>query len=487
MTMTDMKRIILSFAVALAAFPAMAKITLPSVLSDDMVIQRNTEAALWGTATPGKKVTVTTTWSKEKVSVVADSETGKWKLRVRTPEAGGPYEITISDGTALTLHNVLSGDVWYCGGQSNMEMRMQGYASQPAHGAMEKIMTAKVTRPLRICTIKKKSSVQVQETSVGSWGVHSPENVAGASATAYFFADYLQTVLDIPIGILIDSWGGSTIRTWMRQDIIEKEFPEISIDHLKGLKTVKSSDHSSASLLYNGQVAPIIPFTFKGMIWYQGEADRKRPEQYIRLQKAYVEMMRKDFEVPDAPFYYVQIAPYKYSDPDKFTLGYFCEAQQKCLEVIPNSGMAATCDCGEFGTIHPNRKDLVGQRLAAQALVKTYGFKGIDADAPTYKSWEVKDGEILLTLNVGPQGVAPMGRELEGFEVAGADRVFHKAVAMRGKKGTRSNQLVIKCDAVAEPVAIRYCFRNWSQGTVFNNFGIPLAPFRTDNWDDLVK
>lgn len=482
-----MKRSILIFAALMAAFPALAEITLPSVISDNMVIQRDTKAALWGTATPGRKVTISTTWSKEKVSVTADSQTGKWLARIQTPAAGGPYEITISDGTKLTLHNVLSGDVWYCGGQSNMDMPVKGYSSQPAYGGMEKIMEARVDRPIRICTIKKVSSVQIKEKTTGSWKEHNPESVADASATAYFFADNIQKVLGIPVGILVDCWGGSTIQTWIRQDIIEKDFPEISTAHLKGQKKVKSNDHSNASLLYNGMVKAVVPFTFKGMIWYQGEANRKRPEQYIRLQKAYVEMMRKDFEVPDAPFYFVQIAPYKYDDPDKFTLGYFCEAQHKSLAQIPGSGIAATVDCGEFGTIHPCRKDLVGQRLAAQALVKTYGFKGIDADAPSFKSWEIKDGEIIVTMNVGKLGLAPMGRDLEGFEVAGEDRVFHKATAQRGKKGTGSNQLVVKCDEVAQPVAIRYCFRNWCQGTVFNNFGIPAEPFRTDNWDDLEK
>ena len=233
--------------------------------------------------------------------------------------------------------------------------------------------------------------------------------------------------------------------------------------------------------LFNGQVAPLVPFTFKGMLWYQGESNRGGAEQYIRLQKEYVAAMRELFQNPDAPFYFVQIAPYSYSDPDGWTSGYFCEAQEKSLDVIPHSGMVTTLDIGEYATIHPSRKQEIGYRLAALALVNDYGLKGFNPVAPRLESARFENGEAILSFNTGDQmGLSPGFVELKGFEVAGADKVFHPAV---GIITGWNNQVVVKCPEVAEPAAVRYCFRNWCEGTLFNNYGIPAGPFRTDDWN----
>ena len=214
------------------------------------------------------------------------------------------------------------------------------------------------------------------------------------------------------------------------------------------------------------------------MLWYQGESNRGRNEQYIRLQKEYVAMMRDLFQNPEAPFYFVQIAPYPYSAPDSFASGYFCEAQQKSLDVIPNSGMATTLDIGEYGTIHPCKKQEVGYRLAYLALVNDYGMKGINPVAPTYESVRFEDGKAIVTMKVDGMGLAPMGQDLKGFEIAGKDKVFFPATGrVNGKSVTVSNP------NVTEPVAVRYGFRNWTVGTLFNSYGIPAGPFRTDDWD----
>lgn len=484
------KSFLLSAALLFAAASALeARITLPSVISDNMVLQQKTDAALWGKAEPGAKVTVKVGWSKKKVVTTADRETGKWLVRVATPEAGGPWDITISDGDALTLTNVLVGEVWFASGQSNMEMPVMGYTSQPAKGGMDFIVTAKPSRPIRICKIKRASSTTVADTTVGSWKTHNPESVGDVSAVAYFFAEALQSVIDIPVGIIVSSWGGSSIQTWMCREVIEKEFPEFDLGHLDGTRAAKNK-HQEPALLWNGQVAPLVPYTFKGMIWYQGETNRGNPEQYIRLQEAYVRMMREKFCVPDAPFYFVQIAPYQYNHPDGWTSGYFVEAQRKSLEVIPHSGMAVTSDIGEYGTIHPCEKRPVGQRLAYLALHNDYGYKSIEADSPTFKSVEFKnevrkDGSLGLKkayvrFKVGNLGLSPMGRQIEGFEIAGDDKVFQPAEARLNKD---RSVIEVWSEDVPEPVAVRYCFRNWCVGGLFNNFGIPAAPFRTDDWD----
>lgn len=472
------KALFLVPAFLLLSFSALqAKVELPAVIGDNMVLQQNTEVALWGKAAPGRTVVIKAGWTKSKFTAVADGQTGRWSAKIQTPAAGGPYSITFSDGEKLTLENVLIGEVWFCSGQSNMEMPMNGYGSQPATGADDVIVNAKASRSIRVFNVKKCSSQTVMEDVEARWQENTPDAVAATSATAYYFADKLQAALDIPVGIIVSSWGGSTIETWVKREVIEKEFPEFSLDHLTG-SMENAKKNGAPALLYNGQVAPLIPFTFKGMIWYQGESNRARADQYIRLQEAYVRMMREDFNVPDAPFYFVQIAPFPYGHPDDFLSGYFCEAQQKTLDLIPHSGMAVTCDAGEYGTIHPCRKELVGKRLAYLALKHDYGMETIVADAPKYKNVEFEDGKAYVSFEVERLGLSPMGTELSGFEIAGEDQVFHpaKAYLYKGEK------VVVSSDEVEKPVAVRYCFRNWCTGSLYNNFGIPAAPFRTDDW-----
>lgn len=363
-----------------------------------------------------------------------------------------------------------------------MEMVVAGYSGQPAEGSTDIILDAKPQTPIRICTIKKKASLTPVEETEGSWEENTPESVANTSATAYFFAKRLQQTLDIPVGIIVSCWGGSTIETWIDRETLEDKFKgEFDLGFLDGTELPKIH-YQTPCTLFNGMVAPLVPFTFKGMIWYQGEANRGRAEQYIRLQKEYVDMMRQRFNNPDAPFYFVQIAPYPYDAPDDWTSGYFCEAQRKSLDVIPHSGMATTVDIGEYGTIHPCKKQEVGKRLAYLALVNDYGLKGIIPVAPTYKSVEFKDGKALVKMETDYKLLSPIGTDLKGFEIAGADKVFHQATArIYDWAGT----VAVESPDVPEPAAVRYCFRNWCVGNLYNNYGIPAGPFRTDDWDDL--
>ena len=472
-----MKKFISILALALLGTSwAGAKVTLPSFFSDNMVLQQNTEAAIWGWTDSGNKITITTTWTGVKFTAIPDKD-GKWTAKLQTPEAGGPYKIFINDGEKLTLENVLIGEVWFCSGQSNMEMPVKGFGSQPVEGSSDFILGANPKTPIRMCTIQRKASLKPVQESVGSWQENTPEAVASTSATAYFCAVRLQQSLGIPVGLLITDWGGSTIETWLNRETISSKFgKEFNLDFLDGTELPKNQ-HQTPCTLFNGQVAPLIPFTFKGMLWYQGESNRGREEQYIRLQKEYVAMMRDLFHNPEAPFYFVQIAPYPYSAPDSFVSGYFCEAQRKSLDVIPHSGMAATLDIGEYGTIHPCKKQEVGYRLAYLALVNDYGLKGIDQNSPTYESVRFEDGKAIVTMKVDGMGLAPMGQDLEGFEIAGKDKVFFPATGrINGKTVTVSNP------QVTEPVAVRYGFRNWTVGTLFNCYGIPAGPFRTDDW-----
>jgi len=475
------KYLFLSLSVFLAfTSTTRAKVTLPSFFSDNMVLQQNTEVAVWGTTDRNRNVTLKASWGGGKAVAVPDAD-GKWSMRIKTPAAGGPWTLTFSDGEKTVLDNVLTGEVWFCSGQSNMDMPVMGYPAQPTEGGVDAIVSANPSIPIRTCTVKLDASLKPRSECRGSWQENTPEAVSKTSATAYFFARRLQQALGVPVGILVACWGGSSIEAWLDRETVEQKFKgEFDLSFLEGETLPKKWVQGQPTLLFNGMVAPLIPFTFKGIIWYQGEANRARYDQYVRLQTEYVAMMRRLFHNPEAPFYFVQIAPYPYGKPEDFLQGYFCEAQAKTLGTIPHSGMAATADIGEYGTIHPSKKPQVGDRLAFLALVNDYGFKGILPVPPVYKEMRVSDRKIVVRFDMDDRGLAPIGVDLDGFEMAGEDRVFHPA---KGRIQKDRKEIAVSCDEVEHPVAVRYCFRNWSTGTVFNCFGIPVPPFRTDDWE----
>lgn len=476
-----MKRIfsilILSFA---AAMTLNAKVELPSLFADNMVLQQNADAAIWGKAKPDSKVTITTSWSKAKTVAQADSE-GKWKTTIATPSAGGPYEITFSDGEKLTLKNVLIGEVWICSGQSNMDTRMKGYTGQPIAGAIDIITEAKAATPIRCCTLKHIKSLTPMDECEATWFLNDPYGVSETSATAYFFALKLHKALDVPVGVINVSWGGTPIEAWMSPEVLKEQFAgEIGLDHIEtGEWPRKKKDYQLAGVLYNGMLHTVIPYTAKGFIWYQGCTNKDRYEQYKRLQPAFVEMLRKEWGNDRMPFYFTQIAPYNYGNPDAREAGYMMWAQAQTLELIPYSGMAATHDAGEFACIHPANKKVVGYRLAYLALANDYGMKGFDANPPMPVEFSFKDGKAYVKFECGKNGIGPINKDLGCFELAGEDKVFHPATA-RVQNDQRS--IVVSSPEVSAPVAVRYGMKNWSEATLFNNFGIPASPFRSDDW-----
>lgn len=475
-----MKRILFISVMLTLAFNLEAKVVLSPIFKDNMVLQQNASVLISGTATPGKTVQVKTGWNFSSADTRADKD-GKWSMHVKTPAAGGPYSLSFDDGDGKTeISNVLLGEVWVCSGQSNMEMVMRGYESQPTGHATERIVNAKPSKPIRICTVPHVSSTVPLETVELKWLEHTPEAVSAASATAYFFAETLQNALDVPVGIIISCWGGSSIETWMTKEVIESVAPgEFDYGHLGTLDKKYDWNNQLPQLLFNGKIEPISPLTIKGFIWYQGETNKDRAEQYSRLQPAFVAMLRDKFQCPEAPFYFVQIAPYPYNDADSWSLGYLREAQEKTLKTIPHSGMATTTDVGEYQTIHPHKKMEVGQRLAWLALTKDYGIKGIEADAPRYRAMRIDGKQIIVDFDNCGNGICPISAEIEGFEIAGEDRVFHKAKAFRcGRESVR-----VFSDDVPQPKAVRYCFRNFQEGKMCNTFGIPAGPFRTDDWN----
>lgn len=350
-----MKRAIWIALTLLAVLQAEAKIKLPAVVGSNMVLQRNTEVNLWGEASPRNRVTVLTSWNGRSYDVKARAD-GRWMMKIPTGEAGGPYTITISDGEPLVLENVLLGEVWICSGQSNMEMPVCGFMYQPVAGSVEAITGAGEYPGMRFFTPSKVSSDTPQQDCNAAWQTASPASVSAFSAVGYFFGQTLFKLLNVPVGLISSNWGGSTIEAWLtveRIDAIE------GIDH-----TIAKSgtyDNSIPLRLYNGMICPVSRFTAKGFIWYQGESNRKNWFDYKKLQVALAAQLRANWDDEQMPFYFTQLAPYRYDDPRLRSLPLMVEAQYQAMAEIPASGIAATTDLGNPSCIHPQRKREVGE------------------------------------------------------------------------------------------------------------------------------
>lgn len=449
-----------------------AEVRLPSIFGHNMVLQQQTKVAVWGKATPGASVSVKTSWNGRTYNTRASSD-GKWKLRVSTPSAGGPYTLTVSDGKPVTFKNVMIGEVWVCSGQSNMEMPMKGYLNQPVLGSNEYIATSS-NNQIRLITIPHAVSLIPLDDFQGEWKLCEPENVAEFSATAYFFGLMLNKVLNVPVGLICASWGGTRIEPWMSEEGL-KPFEWVKLPD-KTEEVEKLSPSQTPTVLFNAMINPIVGYGIRGAIWYQGEANRNEPVQYQKLMPGLALNWRAVWGVGEFPLYYVQIAPFDYGPA--VNSAYLREAQLKALTAIPNLGMACIMDTGEKDCIHPANKKAAGDRLAYLALVKTYGKKGFACEGPVLKEMKVEGSMVYLTFNNAPNGLTSFGKTLSNFEVAGSNKRFYPAQAFITNTG-----ITLFSPAVAKPVAVRYAFKNFVVGDLFNTEGLPASSFRTDDWD----
>jgi sialate O-acetylesterase len=453
----------------LCTLEANSKIILPPLIADHMVLQQQSKVALWGRAKKSSDVTVSTSWNKKVYKAKADA-TGAWKVMVETPVAGGPFSITISDGTPLVLSDVLIGEVWVCSGQSNMEMPVKGFKNQPVLQSNDILMQAN-NPSIRLIHFERAASMKPQDSAANSgWQQGNAESVKEFSAVGYQFARLLQQQLNVPIGIIGTYWGGTMVEAWMSDESL-KSFPEINVP-----TDTAGKGKNTPTALFNAMLHPLVGYGIKGMIWYQGEQNRSNAAIYDRLLAAMVKDWRALWKAGDWPFYYVQIAPYRYNDK----LGPSAplrEAQQRALQLIPNSGMAVSLDAGAEKGIHPPDKTIISKRLAYWALAKTYNRKGLPYASPYYASMKVNGNAVTLHFDNARNGLTTYGKPLTNFEVAGEDRVFYLAEARIIGEGIR-----VTSDKVKEPAAVRYGYKDWVEGEVYNTEGLPLAPFRTDAW-----
>lgn len=448
----------------------MSEIKLPAIFADHMVLQREATTGLWGKADPSKRVTVVTSWNLKRYTTQSDT-VGNWKVAISTPKAGGPHTIMITDGKALTLNNVMSGEVWLCSGQSNMEMPMKGYNNQPVEGSAMDILKSE-NKHIRVFTVKKNHSLTPLEDVTGHWQEAMPVSIRDFSATAYYFGRLLNEILDIPVGLINSSWGGSQIESWMTSEMLTA-FPHIT---MPVAEEKVSNPNKKPTYLYQAMIHPLEGFTFKGVIWYQGESNLFNYKEYPALFEAMSKGWRNAFNNQNMPFYFCQIAPYNYNSKENNS-ALMREAQLTIAKTQPNTGMAVLMDAGEKRNIHPATKKAAGERLALQALSKTYNMPGISCESPVYKSIEIKDSVLTVLFDNAPLGVAAAGFESKLFTLAGDDMVFHPA-----KAKVSGSKVIVTSDKVKAPIAVRYAFENFVTGDLFGTDGLPVSSFRSDNW-----
>jgi sialate O-acetylesterase len=459
-------------------FSTAARVQLPAFFSDGMVLQQRTDASLWGWAKPGSTVKITTSWNKKIYNIQA-SEKGKWKVKVATPVASGPYSMIISDGDPVIIKDILIGEVWICSGQSNMEMPLKGFKDQPIKGSNDAIFNA-YNEQVRIYTVPRAVERQTKDTSKNSsWKTANPETVSNFSATAYYFGRLLQQQLKVPVALINASYGGSPAEAFMSAESL-KVFSDIIIPSPSGTDKLTNKN---ATTLYNGMIHPLIGYTIKGAIWYQGETNYDRPDQYEKLFPAMVKLWRDEWGQGNFPFYFAQIAPFAYSSlpqtvqNEKLNSAYLRDAQRKSLDVIPASGMIVLLDAGEEKSIHPADKEIAGKRFAYYALGETYGKKGFAYQSPLFDSLMVKDSIATVRFKYAPNGLTSFGKPITRFELAGADKIFYPAQATIAR-----GMIQLTSPKGHRPVAVRYAFKDFVVGELFSTEGYPVSSFRTDHW-----
>ncbi len=476
---------------ACACLSAVAEVKPNGLFTDGVVLQQGISLPIWGSAKDGEKVTV----KFQGQTVTTTARDGRWMLNLRPLKAGGPFVMSITGENVITITNILIGEVWLCSGQSNMEMPLAATTNSA------EIISAARDSQLRFFTIPHKASDQPLTDVSATWTETTPGSAKYFSAVAYFFGRNLRQALNVPIGLIHSSVGGTPAEAWTPNSTLEAD-PELkqilerqarAIENFDPAKAesqnetniakarVEGKDVSKVPLikspavsigrpggLYNAMIAPLQPFAIAGVIWYQGESNNDRAAEYRKLFPAMIYSWREAWGEGRFPFLFVQIAPYREMTPE------IREAQLLTWQKVPRTAMAVITDVGDANNIHATRKEPVGTRLALAARAIAYGEK-IEYSGPVYDSMKVRDGRAIIKFTHVDGGLVAKGGELEGFTIAGEDGKFVDATAeINGGKVIVFSPLVLK------PIAVRYGWANVPVINLFNRQGIPATPFRTD-------
>jgi sialate O-acetylesterase len=446
---------------------------VPAVFGSGMVLQREQPLAVWGKDNPDSEVTVNIAGQEARAKT--DSE-GRWQVTLAALRAGGPHVMTVSGSSTLRFDDVLVGEVWLCSGQSNMEW--------PVHASLNPEMEIAAANHPRIRHLKLNHRTADKplddiETK-GPWQTCSPATVGDFTGVGFFFARYLQKQLGVPVGLIGSNWGGTRIEPWTPPEGF-KSVPALA-DIANALAEFPKKDdkgtiqHQSALAIYNSMIHPLVPYGIRGALWYQGESNNGEGMLYHEKMKALIQGWRQVWKRDDLPFYFVQLAPFRYGG-DPLALAGMWEAQLETLSV-PHTGMAVTHDIGNVADIHPRNKQEVGKRLALWALAKTYGQTGIVVSGPLYHSMRIEAGQIRLFFNhLGGGLVSRDGKALAHFTIASADQKFVEATAV-----IDGDSVVVSSPDVAQPVAVRLGWHQEAEPNLSNAAGLPASPFRTDKW-----
>ncbi len=441
-----------------------ANITLPGIFGDHMVLQQNSEVRIWGWAKTGEEVKVTTSWDDQEQSMKATNQ-AKWSVILKTPEAGGPHRIILKGYNEIIIEDILIGEVWLCSGQSNMEWS----AGSGIDNAEEYLKNANYPE-IRLFSVPHTTALTPQNDLQGEWVVCTPETMKYFSAVGYFFGQEIHEKIDVPVGLINSSWGGTPAESWTSEKAIRKDKQlETAAEKLKDVPW----GPVQPGRIYNSMIAPIIPFKIAGALWYQGEANVGNPENYEKLLSTMIDSWREEWGY-EFPFYYVQIAPYKYGKPYEGVA--LRDAQRKVLST-PNTGMVVISDIGNIDDIHPRNKYDVGLRLAKWALNKTYGMEDVVYSGPLYKNMKIEGKRIRIEFEHTDGGLMAKGKELTDFQISGEDKVFVNA-----KAKIDGNSVIVYAKEVKEPVAVRFAWSNTAEPNLFNEAGLPASSFRTDDW-----
>lgn len=470
--------ILFSIAVIIFQTRVYAAIKLPALIGNNMVLQQNSEINVWGWADAGEKVTIQASWLANSASALTTSD-GKWKTTIKTPKAGGPFTMTISGRDySIQLENILIGEVWICSGQSNMEFTMRGLGGWKVYKPelKDEVVKGKYSG-VRLFTVRRDTSALPLENCTGNWKTADTSTVNDFSATAWFYGSYLSTQLGVPVGLISSAWGGTPAEVWTPVESIEAER---DLGFYLKRPNLNPWGPGTPGVLYNAMIHPLLDYTIRGAIWYQGESNKMDARLYAVLMKTLISSWRKAWNLGEFPFYYVQIAPFTYEEPYSGAL--LREAQLKCLS-IPNTGMAVTLDIAEnVADIHPKNKSEVGRRLALWALHKTYNKTEGSYSGPVYTEIKISGNKAVLEFDHTDGGLQFSKTAKNNFTVAGADHVFYPALVK-----IVGNTLMVWSTKVKHPQAVRYAFTNASEATLFNGAGLPASSFRTDNWDIITE
>ena len=457
-----------------AASPLAAETRLPAIFSDHMVLQRERPIPVWGWDAPGTNVTITL--GDAKATATADAN-GRWQTSLPARAAGGPLKLVVHGTTTRSFDDVLIGEVWFCSGQSNMEWPVAASLD-----AKQEIASANHPKIRHIKIPHRPADAPQDDVKTPGWIVCSPKTVGSFTAAGYFFGRNLQQQLDVPIGLIGCNWGGTRIEPWTPPEgfraVPELESIAKQLDKFPAKNKQGKINHQSPLALYYGMVCPVLPYGIRGAIWYQGESNNGEGMLYFEKMKALIRGWRTVWNDADLPFYFVQLAPFRYKGRPAEQLAGIWEAQLEAVKKIPHTGMAVTVDIGNVRNIHPKNKQEVGRRLALWALAKTYNRPIAVYSGPLYRSAKTEGSSIRISFDHTGSGLASRdGKPLAHFTIAGEDKKFVPA-----KATIDGDSVVVSCPAVAKPLAVRFAWRDDAEPNLSNKEGLPASPFRTDSW-----